>query len=484
MIAGGGSGSGKTTLSCALLALFARRGLKTSAFKCGPDYIDPMFHRETLNTHSANLDLFMMDEETVRRLLLENSVGRDIALIEGVMGFYDGVGGNTADASSWHLSEASGTPVLFVENCKGRSLTMAAQIKGILEFRRNNIRAVLLNNTSADFFKTLKPAIEKETGLPVAGFLPYMPECSIESRHLGLVTAAEIENLRGKIERLADGIEKTVDLDTILSIAASAPSINPVTAAALPPLMQSAQSVTVMLNRSEAANVSKSVSKAVPPPVMKASKMPKRSKTTRRPRIGVARDKAFCFYYEDSLNLLKKLGAELVDFSPLAGKSLPSGLNALILGGGYPELYAAQLSENKAMLAAIRKAVNAGIPAIAECGGFMYLHRELEGADGKIYSFAGVIDAVCEKKERLVRFGYAEFTANVDNLLRKAGETLRGHEFHYWDSARSGDSFTAVKPVSGKSWRCIITTETLFAGFPHFHFCSAPEAAERFIKNL
>jgi cobyrinic acid a,c-diamide synthase len=200
-------------------------------------------------------------------------------------------------------------------------------------------------------------------------------------------------------------------------------------------------------------------------------------------RIAVARDRAFCFYYEDSLNLLKKFGAELVDFSPLRDSRLPPGIDGLILGGGYPELYAAELSQNRAMLASVRDAAAGGLPTMAECGGFMYLHRELQGADGKFYPMTGVFDARCEKKERLVRFGYAEFTANADNLLCEAGETLRGHEFHYWDSEEPGGGFTAVKPVSGVSWRCINAGKTLFAGFPHFHFCSAPKAAERFLFN-
>lgn len=440
MVSGGGSGSGKTTLTCALLAIFSRRGLKTAAFKCGPDYIDPMFHRETQGTPSSNLDLYMLGEDAVRSLLLEN--GADIAVLEGVMGFYDGVGGGTAEASSWHLSCLTETPVLLVEDCKGQSLTAAARIKGIVDFRRNNIRAVLLNNAGEGLFGMLKPVIERETGLHAAGYLPYMPECAIESRHLGLVTAAEIENLRQKIGRLADILEKTLDIDAILALAASAPPLQNVIAA-----------------------------KTAPPPHKK------------RPRIAVARDRAFCFYYEDGLRLLEKLGAELVNFSPLNDHALPPAVDGMILGGGYPELYAAELSANAGMLASIRDAVKGGLPTLAECGGFMYLHRELEGADGKRYPLAAVIDASCEKKARLVRFGYAEFTANVDNLLCKAGEALRGHEFHYWDSGDQGSAFTAVKPASGKSWNCIVATETLFAGFPHFHFRAAPKTAERFLEK-
>jgi cobyrinic acid a,c-diamide synthase len=445
MIAGGGSASGKTTLTCALLELFSRRGLETAAFKCGPDYIDPMFHREVQGAHSSNLDLYMLGEEAVCRLLLENGAGRDIAVLEGVMGFYDGVGGATAEASAWHLSQLTETPVLLVADCKGVSLTVAAHIKGIAGFRRNNIRAVMLNHAGEELFGMVKPVIERETGLPVVGYLPYMPECAVESRHLGLVTAAEIKNLRQKITRLADLIEKTLDIDAILATASSAPPLK---------------------NAGTARNTPPST-----PPQKK------------RMRIAVARDKAFCFYYQDGLNLLEKLGAELINFSPLDDAALPPDLDGLVLGGGYPELYAVKLSANKTMLASVRAAVNGGLPTLAECGGFMYLHRELEDADGKRCRLAGVLDAICERKERLVRFGYAEFTANVDNLLCRTGETLRGHEFHYWDSDLAGAGFTAVKPVSGKSWSCVVATETLLAGFPHFHFCAAPETAVRFLKK-
>jgi cobyrinic acid a,c-diamide synthase len=441
MVAGGGSNSGKTTLTCALLALFSRRGLATAAFKCGPDYIDPMFHRETQGARSSNLDLYILGPDTVLDLLLENSARADIAVLEGAMGFYDGVGGSDGEASAWHLSELTGTPVLLVEDCKGQALTVAAHIKGIADFRRNNIRAVFLNRAGEGLFRTIKPAIERETGLPVAGYLPYIPECAIESRHLGLVTAAEIENLRQKIARLADTLEEILDIDALLAVADAAPPLK------LTPATRPA-----------------------PPPGI-------------RPRIAVALDRAFCFYYEDGLRLIEKLGAELVSFSPLDDARLPPAVDGLVLGGGYPELYAARLSANKTMLASVRDAVNGGLPALAECGGFMYLHRELEGADGNRYPLAAVIDAACERTARLVRFGYAEFTANSDNLLCRAGEKLRGHEFHYWDSGSPGSGFTATKPVSGKSWPCVVATETLVAGFPHFHFCASPAAARRFVEK-
>jgi cobyrinic acid a,c-diamide synthase len=356
MIAAGGSGAGKTTLTCALLAALMRRGLKPAAFKCGPDYITPMFHRETLGTPSSNLDLFMMDADTTLLLLAENGETSDIAILEGAMGFYDGLGGRTADASAWHLSSLTSTPVLLVEDCRGHSLTLAARIKGIVCFRRNRIRAVLLNNADEGLFTALKPVIEREAGVKVAGFLPRVHECAIESRHLGLVTAAEIEGLRGRIEALAARLEKTADIDALLSIAASAPPLR----------------------------TPKAAKRAVP-------------RSRPKVRIALARDRAFCFYYEDFLRFLTQLGAELVEFSPLKDAALPPDISGLYIGGGYPELYAAELSANGAMLASVRGGVLGGLPTIAECGGFMYLHRELEWTDGARYPLAGVIDAVCER---------------------------------------------------------------------------------------
>jgi cobyrinic acid a,c-diamide synthase len=443
-IAAGASGSGKTTFACGLLGALIRRGLKPIAFKCGPDYIDPMFHREAIGTPSSNLDLFFFDEETMKHLIHENARGRDIAVVEGVMGFYDGQGGASTTGSAWHIADATETPVLLIENCAAVSVTAAARIKGLASFRNpSHIQGVVLNNCGKALYEEIKNLIQEETGIRVLGHVPRLKDCVIESRHLGLVTAAEIGDLKEKLAALAGAIEESVDIDALIALAASAPPLA----------------------------VGKAVSET--PAVRGGSAL----------RIGVARDEAFCFYYPENLRLLEQLGAELVEFSPLRDSRLPADLKGLYLGGGYPELYGKTLSENTGMLAGIRNAVQSGMPCIAECGGFMCLHETLTDAGGDTYPMAAVIPGGCRKTAHLVRFGYASYTAARDNLICPAGGVIRGHEFHYWESDNPGSSFTARKPVSKKEWPCIEATETLCAGFPHFHFYSNPGAARRFLEK-
>lgn len=437
------SGAGKTTLSCALLQALKNRRLKPAAFKCGPDYIDPLFHREVTGIPSSNLDLYFFDGATAKYLLRENSRGRDIAVIEGVMGYYDGLGGASTEAGTYHLASVTETPVVLVADCGGASLTVAARIQGLARFREPSlIRAVILNGASEQFYRELAPVIEGETGIAVLGYLPYMKDCVIESRHLGLVTAAEIEGLGEKIRRLSERLESAVDIPAITRLAGSAPPLD----------------VT-----------EPEIAEHAPP--------------GQRVRIGVARDRAFCFYYEDALDLLRKLGGELVFFSPLKDDRLPENLQGLYLGGGYPELYGRALSGNTSMLEDLRRALKSGMPCVAECGGFMYLHEALIDTEGNRHPMAGFLPGTCRRRERLVRFGYAAYTAVSDNLLCAAGETIRGHEFHYWDSDFPGEGFRALKPRSGKSWPCIVARENLLAGFPHFHFYANPAMAKRFLGS-
>jgi cobyrinic acid a,c-diamide synthase len=443
-ITAGASGSGKTTLTCGLLGALIRRGLKPVSFKCGPDYIDPMFHREVIGTPSSNLDLFFFDEAVMRHLIHENVRGRDFAALEGAMGFYDGLGGASTEGSAWHIAEATETPVLLIENCAAVSITAAARIKGMALFREpSRIKGVVLNNCGRALYDEIKNLIQGETGIRVLGHVPHLKDCVIKSRHLGLVTAAEIGNLKEKLAALAGAVEESVDIDALIALAASAPPLSAGRGVREAPVIPGGSAI----------------------------------------RIGVARDEAFCFYYPDNLRLLEKLGAELVDFSPLRDSGLPADLKGLYLGGGYPELHGKTLSENTRMLADMRNAIGSGMPCIAECGGFMYLHETLTDTGGDVYPMAGVIPGGCRKTDHLVRFGYASYTAARDNLICSAGDTIRGHEFHYWESDNPGGSFTACKPVSKKEWPCIEATETLCAGFPHFHFYSNPDAPRRFLEK-
>ena len=432
------SGGGKTTLTCALLQALVDRGANPVAFKCGPDYIDPMFHSEIIGAKSRNLDLFFLGVDTTRYLLEENSRGSGLALIEGVMGYYDGIG-LSADASAWDLARATRTPAVLVLDGRGRALTAAAVVKGMRDFRPDSgIAGVVLNRVSPMLYPRLREAIERETGVKVYGFLPSRPDCALESRHLGLVTAAEVAGLKEKLSALAAQAEESVDLSGLLELARTAPDLE----------------ATPM---------------ALPEPV------------EGRPRIAVAKDKAFCFYYADGLALLEQLGAELAEFSPMNDESLPEGTCGLYLGGGYPELYAKTLADNRPMREAVRAAVLGGLPTVAECGGFLYLNQTLADGEGRAWPMAGVFPGRAANTGKLGRFGYVTLTAKTGGLLGPAGTKIPAHEFHYWDTGAPGADFRAEKPQSARGWDCAYHTPTLYAGFPHFHFSAAPGAARDFV---
>lgn len=446
MIAAPNSGAGKTTVTLALLSALKKRGLTPVSFKCGPDYIDPMFHRAVLGIPSYNLDLFFTPAETVRGLLCAHAQNHGVAVIEGVMGYYDGSGTGT-EASSYALARVTESPVILVIPAHGAFLSLAATIKGFKEFRKDSgIAGILLNDCSKPLFDMMKDMLERETGLPMLGFLPRLEECSIGSRHLGLVTAAEIHDLQHKLDRLGEEAEKCINIDLLMSIAGSSTPVS----GDLPQLDSAF--------KDNPANL-----------------------TAIHPRIAVAQDEAFCFYYADNLNLLERYGAELVPFSPLHDVALPKDTSALYLGGGYPELHAKALSENAPMLSSIRNAVSGGLPTLAECGGYMYLHESLEDDNGTAYPMVGVITSRSYKTKRLQRFGYINLTANNDNVLCVAGEVIPAHEFHYWDSTVA-DGICTARKTNGSEWPCIVANSTLFAGFPHLYFYGNPVFAENFVK--
>ena len=432
VLAGTNSGCGKTTVTCAVLQALVTRGLRVGAAKCGPDYIDPMFHSRVIGAKSSNLDSFFFDRDTMRYLLSHNGQDCDITVIEGVMGYYDGLGLTSTHASTYETARETESPVVLVANARGAALSVVAAAEGFLRFAPDSgIRGVILNGCSAMSYGPLARELENRLGVRACGYLPRLPECTLESRHLGLVTADEVEDLREKLRQLAEAAEKTLELDALLEIAHNAPVLD------------------------------------FTPPVLPEKGAPV--------RIGVARDRAFCFYYEDSLDLLRQLGAELIPFSPLADEKLPDGVQGLYLGGGYPELYAAQLEENHALRRQIRDAVHTGMPCIAECGGFMYLTQSIAGR-----AMVGALPGDCFDTGKLTRFGYITATAQEDNLLCRAGEQVPMHEFHHWDTPQPGGAFLAEKP-SGKQWRCAYATDTLYAGFPHFHFYAKPVMAQRFL---
>lgn len=438
LIAAPRSGIGKTTVTCAILQALVNRGIKPMAFKSGPDYIDPLFHSRVIGAKSGNLDLFFTDKETATSLLQRNAEDCDVAILEGAMGYYDGIA-LTDEASAFHLASATQTPVILVCDGRGVSLSICAEITGFMNYRSNSgIAGIVLNRVSPMFYPRLKAAIEAECGVPVFGYLPAMPDCTIESRHLGLVTPSDIADLKEKLKKLAQQAEKTLNLDGLLQLAESAPDV---------------ETQTV--------------------------KLPE--KVLNKPKIAVAMDEVFCFYYRDSLSILEELGGEIVLFSPLHDAVLPT-CDGLYIGGGYPELDAKVLSENEGMRSQIKSAIESGMPTVAECGGFMYLHETLTDGSGSSYPMVGALPGNCFPTGNLGRFGYVTLTAQQDGMLCKIGEQLRGHEFHYWDSEHPGADFFAEKPGTKRCWNCAVNTKTLYAGFPHLHLYGNPEAAARFLS--
>lgn len=441
LIAAPKSGSGKTMITCGLLTALSLRNIPCRSFKCGPDFIDPMFHKQVLGIDSANLDTYFLDQEKAKRHFMDLSGDGEISLIEGVMGYYDGVGGNTTRASSYEVAATLDAPVVLVVDCKGASLSLAAVIKGFLDYKVDSrIAGVILNRTSKVMVERLKPEIEK-LGVKVYGFLPECEEGRLDSRHLGLVLPSELEGLKNQLEGLACIMEETIDIDALLALAAQAPALS-------------------CFKKEEAV-------------IQKKTIMPV--------SVGIAMDEAFCFYYQENLKLLEKFGAKLVPFSPLKDQHLPKDISGLIFGGGYPELHGKELSENFSMLSDIRNVFQQGIPILAECGGFMYLHEELETEDHRIYPMAGIIKGKTFPTKRLSRFGYVEAFPKENLSFLHVGESIKGHEFHYWDSENNGDYLRAEKPGQKRNWDCVHGRQNLFAGFPHFYYPSNPLLPKRFV---
>ena len=450
LICAPGSGSGKTLVTCAILRLLKRNGYDPCSFKCGPDYIDPMFHKKVLGIPSGNLDLFLAGEDGVRRSLSEAMEGRDIAVIEGVMGFYDGYGKSEYEGSSYDLCVKTGTPALLVVNCRGMSRSIIPVIKGFVDYEKKCmelsketdsapvIRGVILNNISPMIAPDISELIEKELSLPVIGYLPKLDGELLGSRHLGLVMPDEVPQVLEIIDRVADELEKSFDLEKFFEIAKSAG--------------------VVECDKLEITRVT--------------------DKT-----VAVAMDEAFCFYYHDNLRLLEKMGARIKFFSPIHDEHLPEA-EGIIIGGGYPELHLKELSKNVTMRQEIKSAADSGIPILAECGGFLYLKDSFKDKDCEVYDMAGVLPGQGFMTEKLTHFGYVKVTAKEDTPYLKVGESLRGHEFHYCDTTDNGSACTMAKPVGNRSWEGYQVKESVFAGFAHLYYPSNPEFLREFLRKI
>jgi cobyrinic acid a,c-diamide synthase len=430
------SGSGKTTMMLALLAALKKRGLRVQTMKTGPDYIDPMYHEKVTGRPGLHADPFFSDTVQLKQLLNIAATDADLVVIEGAMGFYDGIG-TTSDASTYTVSQALCTPTLLVLSPKGMGCSLAAMCKGFLSFRRpNHIAGILLSGVSKTQYSYYREIIESELHLPVYGYLPKLPLVELKSRHLGLELAGEVESLSEKLEILGNTALETLDLDGILALSDRAA-------------------------------------------LLEIEPQPEFKKSTGTFRLGVSSDAAFCFVYPENLRLLEAFGAELVPISPLRDQELPQDLDGLYLCGGYPELHLKALSGNQQFLASLRAAAEKGMPIFAECGGFLYLQEAFCDADGTRYPMAGLLPGVSHLTEHLCRFGYVTLIFQEDSILGKTGTTIRGHEFHYADSSENGSAFLAMRP-NGKHWTAYQSVGKIVAGFPHLYFPSNPAVPEAF----
>lgn len=458
MIAAPMSGSGKTTVTCGLLAALKKRGRNPISFKCGPDYIDPMFHRCMLGVKSDNLDPYFLDQEEICQLMDEDirRAGSDFALIEGVMGLYDGLGGTSLEASSYQLAVWTRTPIILVVRAGGMGRSLLSLLRGFMnDDRKNLIRGCILNEISSAFYPRLKALIEEELGLPVCGYLAKNRKIVIESRHLGLMTPDSLAHLELKLSKLAEMAEDSLDLTSIEEIAGQAPSLNMEEGRAGRNDGWGGQDRQKLKSREYAGKFSGL-------------------------RIALANDRAFSFLYPQNQRILEEMGAQIVPFSPMDDRNLPENIDGLILSGGYPEFYLKQLEDNYGMRTDIRRAIFGGMPSIAECGGFLYLQETVSDPEGKSYCMCGLLPGRAWKTNRLVRFGYVELRGKTESGF-SGTDGIRGHEFHYYDTSENGSDMLATKPLSGRNWSCAFSGPNHWWGFPHLYYASCPRFAANFL---
>ncbi len=444
LIAGTHSGVGKTTLTLALMAAFGERKLKVQGFKTGPDYIDPSHHTAVTGRPSRNLDTWMMGVEACHEVMQHAASDADISVIEGVMGLYDGRIGSDAAGSTSELAKLLRVPVILLVNARGMGQSVAALVKGYKEYDRHTpLAGVILNNVSSErHLRFLKNPIERHCGLPVLGYVGRDSSFTLPERHLGLVPHSEDAIGATFYSGLAGALEH-VDVERILEIADSAPDL--------------------------------------PPDAERIFHQP----DTRIPvRIALAKDEAFSFYYEDNLALLRLFGAEVIPFSPLRDATLPPDVDAIYVGGGFPELYARQLESNSSMRTEMRQAADRGVVIYGECGGMMYLLERLIDFEGSSYKMSGILPGTSRMTKSRQDLGYVNVTSLNDNILCKRGETFRGHVFH-WSTLtdlpeNTVFSYDVSKPGEGTKPDAI-SRDNILASYTHVHFAGKPSMAMRLL---
>ena len=427
LLAGTGSGCGKTTASLLLMAALKARGLDTAPYKVGPDYIDPGFHGAVCGRPGYNLDSWLMTDDAMKRALNHKY---DIAVIEGVMGYYDGMDSLSFRCSTREIAKAAQTPVILVADASGGAASVAATVRGFQTLVKDSgIAGVLVNRVSGErHYDLVREAVEHYTGLPCVGYLTKKQSLRFPSRHLGLVPAEETDDLVPRIREAAAEAAQTLDMETILRIAAQAPAL----------------------------------------PVGRSSAVPVRTGY----RLGVALDEAFHFYYQANLDALREAGMELVFFSPLRDGRLPDHLSGLYIGGGYPEVFAKALSANLSMRESVKNALEDGLPCYAECGGLMYLGKDIDGIP-----MADFLPVRCRMTDRLQRFGYVTVTD-------RTGLSFPAHEFHHAQAESLSGAFMAyrVQKASAldRSWACGYEKKQTLAAFAHVYFADRPDLMGRF----
>ncbi len=445
VIAAPASGSGKTTIATGLVEALARRGLRPAAFKVGPDFIDPSYHRLASGRPGRNLDAFMSGEELIAPLVRHGAEGADIAVIEGVMGLFDGRRGTDDFASTAHVARLLDAPVALVVDARAMAGSVAALVSGFASFDpRVRVESVFLNQVGSETHAAMLRDALARVGLPVVGVLQRDEAPATPERHLGLVPAAERGELaRRTVDELGERVAAACDVEAIVRLARAA---GPLPGARWRP----ADALAAAGGELAGAPV----------------------------RVAVAAGPAFSFRYEENLELLRAAGAELLEFDPLAGGGLPEGSDALLLGGGFPEVFAGELSDAGALREGVRAFAQAGHPVVAECGGMLFLCRELDG-----HPMCGVIDANARMTDRLT-LGYRDAEAAGDSALARAGWRLRGHEFHY----------SAVEPAAGpahawqletgrRRWAEGFARGTVHASYLHTHWAGSPAVAAQLVAS-
>ncbi|GED15742.1 cobyrinate a,c-diamide synthase [Aneurinibacillus migulanus] len=445
IIAGTGSGAGKTTITIGLMAAFRKKGLVVQGFKCGPDYIDPAYHTAITGRPSRNLDSWMLTEDVVRGVLTRASADADISVIEGVMGLYDGKSPVEDSGSTAEISLLTQTPVVLVVNVHSMARSAAAVVKGFQALNPNvSIIGVIANHAGSEGHgELIRQAVEKECGIPLLGTLVRTPEVRIPERHLGLLPAVERGELEPLFEQLGEMVAQRIDIDRLLALAEA------------PPIPSNS---TFRL-------------------------FPAAKKLRTTVRIAIAKDAAFNFYYPENLEMLVEAGAECVFFSPLAGESVPDGVDGLYIGGGFPEEFAAELAAAEGSRTSVRRVIESGMPTFAECGGFMYLTNEIITTDGESYPMVGIIPGRTRMQTKRAALGYREAYGLAGNFLLQEGETARGHEFHYstFETDEELPRAYEVQSRFGKKQEGVLR-ENVVAGYTHLHFASAPLVVERWIS--